>query len=65
MHELGIVFSIIDSVEKVGKENGLNSVSVVTLEIGEVSGIVPMFLTDCWGWSVRASEGFRAEGGDP
>jgi hydrogenase nickel incorporation protein HypA/HybF len=51
MHELGIVFHIIDSIEAVGKENKLDTVSKVTLEIGEVSGVVDTYLTDCWKWA--------------
>ena len=38
MHELGIVFHIIKTVERVGTENKLTMVSTVTLELGEVSG---------------------------
>ena len=48
MHELGIVFNIIESVEQVAAENGIARVSTVTLELGEVSGIVPEYLADCW-----------------
>lgn len=55
MHELGMVFSIIDTIEQVGAENSLTKVTEVTLEVGEVSGIVPQFLTECWGWSVKKS----------
>ena len=40
MHELGIVFHIIDSIEEVGRQNKLRRVSTVTLELGEVSGVV-------------------------
>ncbi len=51
MHELGIVFHVIKSVEQIAKENQVSLVSAVTLEIGEVSGIVPSYLTDCWRWA--------------
>ena len=34
MHELGIVFHIIDSIEEVGRQNKLRRVSTVTLELG-------------------------------
>ena len=51
MHELGIVFHIIDTVEQVGAENGLERVNAVVLELGEVSGVVPEYLTDCWRWA--------------
>ena len=56
MHELGIVFHIIKSVEEIGAQNELTKVASVTLEIGEVSGIVPEYLTDCWKWAVKKSE---------
>lgn len=56
MHELGIVFNIIKSIEEVGEENSLTQVESVTLEIGEVSGIVPEYLIDCWKWAAAKSE---------
>ncbi len=56
MHELGIVAHVIKRVEEVGKENSLKKIAKVTLEIGEVSGVVHHYLTDCWKWSVKKSE---------
>ena len=56
MHELGIVFHIIKTVERVGAENKLTLVSAVTLELGEVSGVVPQELIDCWSWAVKKTE---------
>ena len=48
MHELGIVFHIIRQVEEIAVSNKVNEVKKVTLEIGEVSGVVPSYLEDCW-----------------
>lgn len=59
MHELGIVFHIIDTLEKVGQENKLKRVSKVTLELGEVSGILNDYLQDCWKWAAGKSELLR------
>ena len=56
MHELGIVFHIMDGVERVATENQLAKVSAVVLELGEVSGVVPDYLTDCWKWAAAKSE---------
>ena len=56
MHELGIAFHVIKSVEKIGEENGLTNVASVTLELGEVSGVVPHELTSCWNWAVAQTE---------
>ncbi len=56
MHELGIVFHIMDSVEKVAKENGIQKVQSVTVEIGEVSTVIPEYLVDCWSWAVKKKD---------
>ena len=59
MHELGIVFHIINMVEKAAAEGKAASVASVTLELGEVSGVVPDYLTDCWNWAVKKTERMR------
>lgn len=56
MHELGIVFHIIKSVEAVAEENALEKIASVTLEIGEVSTVIPSYLTDCWKWATDKTE---------
>ena len=56
MHELGIVFHIIDTIEEIAKEQNLTSVASVTLEVGEVSTVIPSYLEDCWKWAVKRSE---------
>lgn len=56
MHELGIVFHMIKTVERIAEENALSSVFSVTLELGEVSGVVPHELTSCWNWAVAQTE---------
>ena len=56
MHELGIVFHIIRSVEEVGRENRSRRVSAETRELGEVSGVVESYLQFCWQWAAARSE---------
>lgn len=51
MHELGIVFHIIDSLKEVGQQNDLKKIQSVTLELGEVSAVVHEELLDCWKWA--------------
>ncbi len=51
MHELGIVFYIIRDVKAAAEENHVERVSGVVMNIGEVSTIVPEYLTDCWRWA--------------
>ena len=56
MRGLGTVFYVIREVEEVGEEDRLAEVASVTLEIGEVSGIIPYYLTDCWQWAIQKSQ---------
>lgn len=48
MHELGIIVNINKTLAEVAADNGVSRISRVTLELGEVSGIVPELLEDCW-----------------
>ena len=52
MHELGVVFHVIKMVEEVAEENSLSQIESVTLQIGEVSGIIDEYLKKCWKWAV-------------
>ena len=51
MHELGIVFYIVRDVKQIAEENTVARVAKVRLEIGEVSGVISSYLTDCWSWA--------------
>ncbi len=59
MHELGIVFYIIRDVKKVAQENGVQHINAVVMNIGEVSTIVPEYLTDCWRWAADKEDLLR------
>lgn len=56
MHELGIVYHIINRLEELGKEQNLTKISSVTLELGEVSGVLDDYLIDGWNWAVKKHE---------
>ena len=56
MHELGVVFHIIDDLTELGKENDVEKIHSVTIQLGEVSGVIPDFLTDAWKWAVNRTE---------
>lgn len=51
MHELGVVFYIIRDVHKVAEENGVDRLASVTVQVGEVTGIIHHYLIDCWNWA--------------
>ena len=56
MHELGTVVYIIDTVEKICKEQNLSRVESITVEIGEVSAIIPEYIVDYFNWSKAKSK---------
>ena len=59
MHELGIIVHVMRTVEEIAAENNLTEIRSVTCEIGEVSGVVPEYMTDCWGYARSRSEFFK------
>lgn len=48
MHELGLIDAVIRTVDKIVKEEHLTEVRTIVLEVGELSGVVPDFLTTCY-----------------
>ena len=56
MHELGIIIHISKTLKEVAEENEVTKIGSVTLEIGEVSGIVPEYLLDCWDYYRKKSD---------
>ena len=56
MHELGIVFNITKQIDEIAKENKVNKVTSLTVEVGEVSTVVPEYFTDCFEWAKKKTE---------
>jgi hydrogenase nickel incorporation protein HypA/HybF len=48
MHELGIVFEVVKSVQNIVLENKLTKVEKIVLQIGEASSVVPKFMEECY-----------------
>ena len=53
MHELGVVFHIADTLARIAEENQVTRIRRVTLELGEVSTVVPEYLIDVWNWNCK------------
>jgi len=48
MHELGIVYNIVERVLEVVGSNDLTEVEAIVLTVGEQSGVVPQYLHSCF-----------------
>ena len=50
MHEMGIVLHLAKTLDETAKEENLTKVGSVTLQVGEVSGIMTDLFQDCWNY---------------
>lgn len=48
MHELGIVYEVINIVDGFAKENNLTTVDKIVLEVGQLSQAIPRFIEECY-----------------
>jgi len=48
MHEMGIIFQLAETLEQTAKEERITNIGNVTLQIGEVSGILTDLFVECW-----------------
>ena len=46
MHELTLLYGVVDKVGKVVEENGLDHVDAIVVEVGEATSVIPEFLQD-------------------
>ena len=53
MHELGLVNYVVKEVSKIAEDNNVSKIKSVTLEFGEVSGIVTSYLYNYWDWYTK------------
>lgn len=56
MHELGIVVHVINQIEDIAKKNNVKEVKELTLEVGEVSGVVKEYFVDAFEWAKKRTE---------
>ena len=50
MHEMGIVTHVAKTLDEMAPQYGITKYGSVTLQVGEVSGIVTDLFTDCWNY---------------
>ena len=48
MHELGICDALLKMVRGIMKDEELERIDRITVEVGSLSGVVPKYMEDCW-----------------
>ncbi|MBR5015532.1 MAG: hydrogenase maturation nickel metallochaperone HypA, partial [Clostridia bacterium] len=43
MHEISVLQKAVDLAENTARENGIEKITYLTLEVGELSGYLPVF----------------------
>jgi len=50
MHEMGIILHLAKTLDEAAERERIKKITRVTLEVGEVSGIVTDYFSDCWNY---------------
>lgn len=48
MHELGILYHVVEQVSRIAEQNRLTQIDTLVLQVGELSGVVPRYLEACY-----------------
>lgn len=48
MHELGLVYQVVKTVDEVVADNDLSEIESIVLQVGEMSDVVPKFIEEAW-----------------
>ena len=55
MHELGVVFQIIRTVENFAVKNQVTTIDTLVLQIGELSSMIPRYVEACYPAAVEGT----------
>lgn len=59
MHEMGILAQMIDIVEENCKKNNVKKIEAISVEVGELSGVLPIFLEEYWPLVIEGNQLFE------
>ena len=48
MHEVGIISAMLKTIEQVMEEENLTKVEKIVLQVGELSGVLPHYMRECF-----------------
>ncbi|MDF2803787.1 MAG: hydrogenase nickel incorporation protein HypA [Anaerocolumna sp.] len=55
MHEIGVLFEIVKTVEKYALENEVEAIQTLVLQVGELSSMIPKYLVNLYPAAVDSS----------
>lgn len=48
MHELGMMYHVVRTVEAAARKNKVTQIEAVVLQIGDQSGVIPKYIRSCF-----------------
>lgn len=48
MHELGVVIEVVKTVENFARQNRLEKIDTLVLQVGELSSMIPRYIEECY-----------------
>ena len=48
MHELGVILNMLDTLDAAAKRNKVSRIATVSIDVGEMTGIVPTYMKGAW-----------------
>ena len=48
MHELSVMMEVVKTVEEEARKNNVTKIKTLTLQVGEISSVVPEYIKDCY-----------------
>lgn len=59
MHEIGVLYKMLEQVEAVAQANNVTKVKSIEIELGELSGMLPVFFEQYYGPATENKELFK------
>lgn len=59
MHEIGVLYKMLEQVERVAKENEVKRIKSIEIELGELSGMLPIFFEQYYEPATENKDLFR------
>lgn len=59
MHEIGVLYKMLEQVETVAKEHNVKKVKSIEIELGELSGMLPVFFEQYYEAATENKELFK------
>lgn len=63
MHEIGVLFEVVKSVERLAQENDVQKIETLVLQIGELSSMIPKYMKTLYPAAIEGTilEGSKLE----